>query len=204
MIERCDTDRLEAVLDALGGDITTVRYAVMPGEPHRKMRPKFGRRGRHTVTYQPKEDELAEAKTGAFLRRCMPPAFGGNVALAAIFYRSDRQVIDTDNLIKHICDAGNGILFVDDSQATATAGIIELDPTNPRTVLALTTHRSTMKRGTDNVAICQVCGGVFSLEGKPSAQRNCSSECAARARRKDFVPIQYTHEWEDVIRNGSA
>jgi Holliday junction resolvase RusA-like endonuclease len=198
-----DFERLEVVLAALGADVTTVRHAVMVGEPHRKMRPKFGRRGRHHVTYQPQEDVLAEARTASFLRRAFPPALQGNVALAAIFYRSDRQVIDTDNLIKHVCDSGNGILFVDDSQATATAGIIELDADNPRTVMAIARHVSSMKRGADNVTVCQVCATVFSLEGKPVGQRNCSSACAARARRKDFVPVQYTHGWEDAI-HGSA
>jgi len=186
-----DVARLLDVLRALGARTEIPAAAVLiPGEPHRKMRPKFSRRGRHTVTYQPAEDEAAEKRTARVLRAAIKQPLVGNVALAAIFYRSDRQVIDTDNLIKHVCDAGNGILFLDDSQATATAGIIELDADNPRTLLMIAAHRSTMQRGADHGKGCPACGQWFSLEGKSASTRFCSQACSAIGRRKDFTPLE--------------
>lgn len=38
-------------------------------------------------------------------------------------------------MFKHVCDAGNGILWLDDSQITAKYGGIELDRHRPRTIL---------------------------------------------------------------------
>jgi len=183
-------NRMAAVLEAMGADMDTRLWVAYDGEPHRKMRPKFARRGRHTVTYQPDEDVAAEARTASFLRKWITTKFTGNVALVGTFYRSDRQVIDTDNLIKHVCDAGNGVAWVDDSQATATCGFIELDPAHPRTALLVAHHLdSSLKRGTDHVATCPACGGVFSLEGKPATARFCSQPCSAKGRRKDFTPV---------------
>ena len=180
------------------------RIMVMSGEPWSKDRPQFGRRGRHVATFQTKEDRAAEKRTATFFRQHFPEPLTGNVAVLAIFHRSTRRVVDSDNLMKHVCDSGNGVLFGDDSQVTAQAGVIEFDPDNPRTVIAVSAHVSTMLRGTDNVRTCQVCRQVFSLEGKSREQLNCSLTCASIARRKDFTPIRHTHEREDVIRDGGS
>lgn len=186
-------NRMVAVLEAMGADMDTRLWLAYDGEPHRKMRPKFARRGRHTVTYQPDEDVAAEARTARHIKKWITRKFTGNVALVATFYRSDRQVIDTDNLIKHVCDSGNGSAWDDDSQVTATCGFIELDGEYPRTAVLVARHLDTsMKRGTDHVGICPACGGVFSLEGKSAATKFCSQACSAKGRRKDFIPLEAT------------
>lgn len=184
-----DVERLMTLLRAMGcPEDATATLVIIEGEPWSKMRAKHARRGRHTVTYQPKEDEEAEARTGHQLRRAVDGALTGNVAVAAIFYQGDRRTHDYDNFLKHVGDAGNKVAWLDDCQITAGLGIVELDADNPRTIMAIARHSSTMKRGTDNVARCEACGDVFSLEGKSGTPRFCSVPCAAKGRRKDFTP----------------
>lgn len=85
-----------------------------------------------------------------FLRNAVRRPFTGNVGLVCLFFRPDRQRIDVDNLLKHVCDAANGVLWVDDTQCTAIAGVIGLDRDDPRTVIAVGVHESTMIRDLSN------------------------------------------------------
>lgn len=183
-----DTERLLMLLEAMGCPAGQAHLLVIDGEPWSKMRARHARRGRHVVTYQAPEDEAAEAYTASVLRKTFRTPFTGNVAVAAIFHQSDRRTHDYDNFLKHIGDAGNGILWLDDSQITAGIGIVEYDPDNPHTILMISPHVSTMRRGTDNVKPCVACGTEFSLEGKPTGQRFCGAACAGAGRRKDFIP----------------
>lgn len=154
---------------------------VMLGPPHSKTRPRFAE-GR---TYKTAEDETAEQQTAWWLRRIFTTPLTGNLALGAIFYRPNRQEIDTDNLIKHVCDAGNGIAWVDDAQITAVYGRIELDADHPRTVLVVAPHVSSMLRGTDNVRPCDGCGMPFTPPRE--AAKYCSRPCATVARAAKAV-----------------
>lgn len=122
---------------------------VFGGEPFPKGRPRFGRGGR---TYTRDEDVQAEANTAAILASIVKAPYDENVGLVGIFYRSTRRRVDGDNLIKHVLDAGNGVLWHDDSQCTVHAGIVELDREYPRTVLAVCEISSTMTRGKKAVA----------------------------------------------------
>lgn len=185
-----DGERLMGLLRAMGCSRDAIAtLVIIEGEPWSKMRAQHARRGRHVMTYQPKEDEAAEAATGHQLRRAVDGPLTGNVAVAAIFYQSDRRTHDYDNFLKHVGDSGNKIVWLDDCQITAGAGIVELDADNPRMVIAIAPHVSSMKRGTDNVATCPACGEVFNLEGKPATVRFCGTTCAAKGRRKDFVAV---------------
>ncbi len=183
-------ERLLAALRAMGCPQEGVAtFLIIEGEPWSKMRARHAVRGRHAMTYQPQEDSQAEARTGRQIRKAVHEPLTGNVAVAAIFYQSDRRTHDYDNFLKHIGDAGNGIGWLDDCQITAGLGIIELDADNPCTVLAIAPHKSSMLRGTDNVRACPACGEQFSMEGKSLKVRYCGSECAAKGRRKDFVAV---------------
>jgi Holliday junction resolvase RusA-like endonuclease len=63
------------------------------------------------------------------------------VRLSFFFFRSSRQVIDLDNLVKHILDAAAGILFVNDCQVTAYGPTeLHLDRGAPRTHLWIEPH----------------------------------------------------------------
>lgn len=121
-------------------------YTVIPGAPVAKKRPRFTKRGH---AYHDPADKAAEEKTGWILQSMIRnQQFTGNVGLVCIFYRPDRRRIDGDNMLKHILDAANSIVFQDDSQVTATLGIVEYDKNNPRTIVLFGDHVSTMKRGT--------------------------------------------------------
>ena len=127
---------------AAEGLADAIHIITVPGEPHPKRRPRFGRGRAHTT----QEDIDAEARTGTFLRATVTQPLTGNIALGCVFYRSTRRIVDVDNLVKHVADAANGILWRDDSQCTAQLGVIELDRANPRTVIVVSTHQSTLTR----------------------------------------------------------
>ncbi|WP_433662525.1 RusA family crossover junction endodeoxyribonuclease [Nocardia sp. CA-128927] len=132
-------DELTTAVQAL---ISPQHVIVIPGEPHPKRRPRLGNRRAYTA-----EDDLhAEARTGWLLSQAIPAPLTGNIAMTCIFFRRTRRIVDADNLLKHVCDAGNRILWRDDSQCTAKLGVIELDRANPRTVVLLGTHRSSLVR----------------------------------------------------------
>jgi Holliday junction resolvase RusA-like endonuclease len=142
-----DQDRTRARLlaQALAPGVSPEGAVVLTiaGEPASKTRPRFSKDGR---TYKTAEDEQAEARTGWQLRRAFRQPWTGNLALGAVFFRSTRQRIDVDNLVKHVCDAGNTIAWADDSQITAVYAVAELDPEHPRTLLVVARHVSSLDR----------------------------------------------------------
>ncbi|MEU1853649.1 RusA family crossover junction endodeoxyribonuclease [Streptomyces sp. NPDC019990] len=152
---------------------------ILLGEPHSKARPRFDPDGH---AYKDPVDAAAEQATKWRMRQFWKRGpLTGNVALGCVFFRSTRQEIDSDNMLKHVCDAGNGLLWLDDSQITAKYGGIELDPANPRTILVMAPHVSTMQRGTDYVRDCEGCGQTFTPTRY--TQKCCSRECVPAARR---------------------
>lgn len=194
--ETYEPSDLERALDlyeriASGGDDEFMRFTVIPGPPPSKARPRF-RRSTGT-TYTLAKDREAENTTACHLIRLVDPGpLTGNVALGCVFFRPDRQRIDTDNMLKHVCDAANGVLWFDDSQVTALIGITEIDPDNPRTIVVLGNHISTLGRGTDDVTPCKVCGAPITATRNGGRRKTCSKECAMRSRGAhvltDLVP----------------
>jgi Holliday junction resolvase RusA-like endonuclease len=140
-VEDSDVARAKKLLAAFGSGL--IESVVIPGAPHSKARPRVGPRG----GYSDPKDKAAEMRTGWIMRSGIKQVRTGNVAICCIFYRPNRQRIDADNLLKHICDSGNGVLWTDDSQITAIMGIVEIDASNPRTVLVMGDHLSTLVRG---------------------------------------------------------
>lgn len=173
-----DLTRAIEVLGSIHGDLMDVNSVRMDWAPASKARPRFARGGR---AYTPAESRAAEARVSSFLKARVPEPMTGNVALACIFYRENKQRIDADNMLKLICDASNGVLWLDDSQVTAVVGIVEYDPGNPRTVVAWSPHESSMTRGTDATALCELCGKPYNIAGKTRNRRFCSRGCAYAA-----------------------
>lgn len=136
-----DRERILVLLRALGagGEATVL---TIDGEPVPKPRARHGN-GR---TFATRRQRGAEARLAHALREAFPRPLTGNVALAAIFFRSSRRVVDRDNLDKLLCDASNTIVVHDDSQVTAGAQLVELDREHPRTVVAIASHTSTLTR----------------------------------------------------------
>lgn len=177
-----DRERALLLCEALAPGTGQMKMVVIDGEPASKSRPRFTRTGR---PYRTKEDVDAEKRTAAHLQRLFSEPWTGNVALGCVFFRPNKQRIDVDNMIKHVCDAANGIAWIDDSQVTAVYGIAELDIDHPRTVIVFAQHRSTLLRGTDNVRACEHCGTEFPIIGR-TTKRFCSSTCAYKARGHDL------------------
>lgn len=167
-----DFERASLMFQFLNKDSPRMRYGVVPGDPWSKSRPRFTK-GR---TFQPRDDFEHEQRTGLYLRK-MGEMFTGNVFLGCVFFRSNRQRVDTDNLIKHVCDSGNGVLWKDDSQITAVAGIIELDKDSPRTIVVVGDHVSTMTRGTDDTIPCPNCGKQFIPRRSNGSPRVRCADC---------------------------
>ena len=164
---------------ASGGEDEHMTYFVIPGAPPSKARHRSTRSGR---TYRDPKDAAAEHRTATFMRQAVGAPFEGNVALGCVFFRPSRQRIDTDNMIKHVCDAANGVLWRDDSQVTAVIGITELDPGNPRTIVVIGRHVTSMTRGADAVYPCVVCDAPISMIGQTKHRATCSTACAVQAR----------------------
>lgn len=99
------------------------------GKPPVKKRPRVTRRG----TYAP--DAEVEKATRAVLAQHAAEPLEGPVVLALGFWMPSLHRLDTDNLVKHVMDAGNGVLWRDDSQVVRLAGLRFLDRERPRTLL---------------------------------------------------------------------
>lgn len=164
---------------AIGGLDHDIHSVILNGAPYSKSRPRFSRNGQ---TYVKKEDREAEEKTSYDLRMHFDEPYPGNVALACIFYRPNFQRIDVDNMLKHVCDAANGIIWHDDSQVTAIVGVARHDAEDPRTVIAVAHHESTLVRGIDAYIPCPICGKRFAPVKQGSKRKTCSRECSAKAR----------------------
>jgi Holliday junction resolvase RusA-like endonuclease len=177
-----DTERAMRLCEALAPGTGEMRVLVIDGEPPSKSRPRFTRNGR---PYRTREDVDAEERTATRLRAIFTEPWTGNIALGCVFFRPNKQRIDVDNMLKHVCDAANGIAWVDDSQVTAVYGVAELDIQHPRTVLVFARHQSTLTRGTDNMRPCEHCGTPFPLVGK-ATKRFCGGDCSRKARGRDL------------------
>lgn len=184
--QRNELDRLYGMLFAMGCGLDGVKIIVIPGDPWSKMRARHAQRGRKVMTYQPKEDTAAETRTASYLRELFTAPEAGNLAMAVLCYRVSRIHVDYDNLAKHIGDAGNGVAWVDDSQITAGCVVVEYDHDDPRTIIAIARHYSSMKRGSDAMIACEACGMPFEINGP---RRFCGTKCSGAARRKGYVPF---------------
>ena len=119
------------------------------------------------------------------IKAASPVKFKGNVLLACRFYRPNFQRIDTDNLLKHICDAANEILWDDDCQITMTIGETLYDKDNPRTIIMAANHHSSMSRGDDAKVACAHCGKLTKQAiavARRSKPKYCGRECMTAAR----------------------
>jgi Holliday junction resolvase RusA-like endonuclease len=133
-----------------GDDDEQACYFEIEGDPWSKSRPRFTTRG---TTYQPRDDREAEQLLAWRLKASGKAAFfQGNVMLACRFYRASAQRIDADNLLKHVCDSANGVLWKDDSQVTLIIGEVQHDTVRPRTIMLAGNHESTLRRGDDRLA----------------------------------------------------
>ncbi|HWV38840.1 MAG TPA: RusA family crossover junction endodeoxyribonuclease [Vulgatibacter sp.] len=136
-LERSPEARARALLEALlqGHSPGRVIEVVHEGPPRPKERPRFdGRSGRAITGSRTKNQERWIGMRVAAAMKGQP--FTGEVAVVMAFCLPDRRIRDADNLAKAAMDAATkGRAWVDDSQVTAQAALLELDAERPRTVL---------------------------------------------------------------------
>jgi Holliday junction resolvase RusA-like endonuclease/endogenous inhibitor of DNA gyrase (YacG/DUF329 family) len=166
---------------------------TIDGDPASKARPRFTRKGH---TYTDPKDRTAEERTAWHLRRAFQTPYLGNVAVGCVFFRPNRQRIDVDNMLKHVCDAATGIAWIDDSQVTGIMGIAEFDRERPRTLIVFGRHVTTLTRGEDATVPCEQCGKPVSLIGRSETTRRkfCSKICSSTFRYgslADLVPCAH-------------
>src|SRR6185503_9240970 len=166
-----DIDKILPFLKALANDPDEIRVITIYGKPCSKARPRLGRYG----VYKDKKDSSNESKTKAALIKSIENPYLGNVAMACLFYRDTKQRIDTDNLLKHVCDSANGVVWIDDSQVTAITGVLEYDPINPRTIFACAPHVTSMSRGINSKRKCEKCENEIHIKGAWHKKRFCDA-----------------------------
>jgi Holliday junction resolvase RusA-like endonuclease len=178
-----DLDRAGRLVVSAGALDHTIFSIRIEGEPIAKARARVTR---HRA-YTPQRTLDAEADIASAVLAGTVPRFDGNVAVAAIFYRSNRHRIDVDNLMKTVLDGitKSGAVWHDDSHVTAIAAIVEFDPDWPRTAVAIAPHVSSLLRGDDaKTNVCETCGAKFRPHSASAAGRFCSRAC--RPKRPEF------------------
>ena len=178
-----DIEKARAAFRFLCPDSGSLEYVVIEGEPYSKARPRVNGSGQ---VYNSGKQAAQERELGHHLRRNFKEPVRHTVAVACFFYRSTRRRIDVDNLLKQVMDAANGICWYDDSQVTAQLGIIELDPDNPRTVICIGEHQSSMQRVMNNPRPCEICKKEFQPAFHKT--RYCSQACAGLGNGRGLSP----------------
>lgn len=181
-----DRERCWTILKAAGAGGVPI-FIEIEGEPRSKARPRFaGGKGRRP--YSDKKQVAHERTLRILMKAVVRKPLVGTVAIACMFYRSSNRRVDLDNLLKQVLDAGNTILWADDMQVTACVGVLNLDRAQPRTVIVLAPHESTIDRSFEE-RTCERCQSPFSWRSYPSAGGTgqfCSRTCAGKKRGEDL------------------
>lgn len=159
------------------GDDDFLIAFVHQGEPASKARARFSFKTGHA--YTPQRTLSAEAALSeAFRRVTNGQTRTGNIAIAMVFFRPNHQRIDADNLSKLVLDAATKArVWEDDCQVTAQLALVEYDPVNPRTEIAIGPSYSTLQRGAFE-AKCPRCGTTFRKASFAQKRKYCSAKCA--------------------------
>ncbi len=185
-----------AMLDVLAPASDQMWFTVIDGAPRNNSLPRFRTiLGNKILSSDPRQ------ATRAALRQLFSAPVAGNLAVGCVFFRPNRQRMDVDNMLKHVCDSATGIVWHDDSQVTSVMGRVELDCEHPRTIVLIAKHESTMVRNLGAVVECPICGTGFI---PPTSKRRmlCSEHCRIefqRKRNRDSAK----RIWKDCITCGA-
>lgn len=190
-----DLDRALALYRALCPDSDRFTCLVIRGEPHSKARPRFSGNGR---VYTPRKQKAAENLLKLHFRTAFKEPLLRNLAVGCIFFRSSRHRIDVDNMLKHVMDAANEVIWRDDCQVTAQLGVVEYDSEDPRTIILIGDHDSSMVRPHQLSIRCRHCEEEFT----PALvqQVYCSRGCASRHSAKRKLPIRTCPTCREVFQ----
>jgi len=161
-----------------------MHFLVIDGPPKSKARPRFRRDGR---VYASPEQIAAEQALGWRFKASFPEPMAGNLGVGCIFFRPNAQRIDVDNMLKHVMDSANKVIWADDSQVTAQVGIVELDAEHPRTVIVVGRHVSSLDRSEYAVKtrVCPTCGVTF--QSKQKNPKFCSRSCSSLSKGESLM-----------------
>ncbi len=165
---------------------------VYNGDPIAKGRARKGKNGN---MYTPESTRQYEALLGTGFQSMLngiEPNGKDKFALRCVFYRSNRQRIDCDNLLKAVSDAATGLVWVDDSQVLEVIGRLFLNSPSPRAEIAIYRVEDTSPG-----KICPVCSNEFLTFPSVDAI-HCSSECAKKSKRVAFVCKECGGDYEVV------
>lgn len=132
-------DQVAELLTAGAG--FTVTFTV-PGTPVPKARPRWaadpetGEQRTYTPARTVNAEQAVRDCCTLALRGAVPPTVGA-WGVTAVFYLPDRRIRDSDNLLKLVKDALNGVTWADDAQVTADFVSLQLDPQRPRSVITV-------------------------------------------------------------------
>lgn len=186
-----DYMKVTKLLEDIGGSQVEVACVTIDGEPRSKARPRFSGNGH---AYTPTKQREAERILGSYLKSAFKKPYRLNVAVVCIFYRSTYLRVDTDNMLKHVLDAANGICWVDDYQVTGIIGLTELDKERPRTVIGFAQHESTLVRDMTPIK-CEKCGKDFTRRHTGN-NRFCSRPCSwsAAEQLSELKPCEHCQQ----------
>lgn len=167
---------------------TPFRFVTIPGEPRSKARPRFHGKKGFSDPVQAGNEQVMKF----YLRQQFRNPLTGNLGVACFFYRSSRQPVDTDNMLKQVLDAGTGVCWGNDRQVTAVAGVTHMDRDNPRLIVGIGFHESTLDREASSTYTCRCCGKPFTSRTlSPSeigrTHQYCTPECAKVFRKRGLV-----------------
>lgn len=188
-LSAADLESVTSLLASLGADIEQAHIAAMPGEPRSKARPRFNGKGQ--VYSDRKQREHETALRWHLLAAC-PQMLAGNLAVVCLFFRSNRLRIDTDNMVKQVLDAANKVCWQDDYQVTGLAAVTGLDVHQPRTIVAIAPHVSTLIRSSlAQMAFCANCGEQFEWHPYASQKpaRFCSRTCSGQFGKSNLMAL---------------
>lgn len=107
---------------------------TIPGEPVSKGRPRVTSHG----TYTPEKTKTAEEEVGWALKLAWKKEPSTSDFMVGMeFHVKGKRRWDLDNLMKLVLDAGNKIVWKDDSQVIELHGYLIRSSTNPRTEIVV-------------------------------------------------------------------
>jgi Holliday junction resolvase RusA-like endonuclease len=186
----CSKSDVEIALDVIrrligpAADPDRMFYFIHAGDPVSKARARVV----NGHAYTPRKTASAEEALAWRFRSVMKgDAFDCPVAIAAVFFRSNYQRIDADNMMKLVLDAGTAAhIWIDDCHVAAQLSFVECDPKRPRTIVVVCPTTSTMDR--TGRYRCEACDKKFYVAGRSA--RFCSPECRIKAYVDDRSQVR--------------
>lgn len=173
---------------------------TVDGEPISASRPRLGKHGN---TYIPARARQYRELLMWHILALRPKSIGKEtVGIQILFYRSNQQRIDIDNLVKSVFDAITGVkLWNDDNQVRELVARLWLGDSKPRASFMV--YRVQNPSPANH---CLTCGKELSRLKPGADHKYCSAQCRQVAKRINLICPQCDKEFSIskclFIRNG--